>query len=73
MQEQIASKQQTVLAAIPEACRESLDCVSAGLDRVMALLEVESECSEACHGIRCLVGMIKAKLEQTAGELRPGE
>ncbi|AEI79410.1 hypothetical protein CNE_2c04290 [Cupriavidus necator N-1] len=55
-----------MLAAIPEEFRESMDCISAGLDRVLALLEVESECSDACFGIRCLVEMIKAKFDRTS-------
>ncbi|KUE84783.1 hypothetical protein ASL20_31810 [Cupriavidus necator] len=73
MEEQTASKQQPVLIANPEDCRESLNCISAGLDRVLVLLEVESECSDACFGIRCLVAMIKAKFDRTAGEICPVE
>lgn len=73
MQEHTASKQQTVLAANPEDRREALGCISAGLDQVLALLEVESEESDACYGIRCLVAMIKAKFDRTAGEICPVE
>ncbi|WP_235205958.1 DUF1484 family protein [Cupriavidus sp. SK-4] len=43
--------------------------VSAGLGCVLSLLEVESERSEVCHGVHCLVAMLKAQLDQTAEEL----
>ncbi|WP_042877544.1 DUF1484 family protein [Cupriavidus necator] len=71
MQERTASKQETVLAAIPAECLESLDRISAGLDSILSLLEVQSEHSEACHGVHCLLAMIKSQLNQTAQELCP--
>ncbi|CAN7379807.1 hypothetical protein D9M68_190800 [compost metagenome] len=68
MQDQTASKQDFILAAIPD-CLYSLGRVSAGLGCVLSLLEVESERSEVCHGVHCLVAMLKAQLDQTAEEL----
>ncbi|SCU98026.1 conserved hypothetical protein [Cupriavidus necator] len=68
MQDQTASKQETILAAIPD-CLYSLGRVSAGMGCVLSLLEVESERSEVCHGVHCLVAMLKAQLDQTAEEL----
>ncbi|MGH8788119.1 MAG: hypothetical protein ACREYA_23935 [Cupriavidus necator] len=68
MQDQTASKQEIILAAIPD-CLYSLGRVSAGLGCVLSLLEVESERSEVCHGVHCLVAMLKAQLDQTAEEL----
>ncbi|AEI77458.1 hypothetical protein DUF1484 [Cupriavidus necator N-1] len=68
MQDQTASKQDIILAAIPD-CLYSLGRVSAGLGCVLSLLEVESERSEVCHGVHCLVAMLKAQLDQTAEEL----
>ncbi|WP_232431488.1 DUF1484 family protein [Cupriavidus sp. UYPR2.512] len=41
----------------PADCRESLEHISASLSCILSLLEVESERSEACHGIHCLVVM----------------
>ncbi|WP_455281671.1 DUF1484 family protein [Cupriavidus necator] len=73
MQERTTSKHETVLAAIPVECLESLDRISAGLGSVLSLLEVESERSEACHGVHCLLAMIKSQLDQTAEELCPAE
>ncbi|MGY2486399.1 hypothetical protein [Cupriavidus sp. CP313] len=68
MQDQTASKQEIILAAIPD-CLYSLGRVSAGVGCVLSLLEVESERSEVCHGVHCLVAMLKAQLDQTAEEL----
>jgi len=68
MQDQTASKQDIILVAIPD-CLYSLGRVSAGLGCVLSLLEVESERSEVCHGVHCLVAMLKAQLDQTAEEL----
>ncbi|WP_316150021.1 DUF1484 family protein [Cupriavidus sp. BIC8F] len=68
MQDQTASKQDIILAAIPD-CLYSLGRVSAGLGCVLPLLEVESKRSEVCHGVHCLVAMLKAQLDQTAEEL----
>ncbi|QQX83005.1 DUF1484 family protein [Cupriavidus necator] len=73
MLDQTASKQEIILAAIPD-CLYSLGRVSAGLGCVLSLLEVESERSEVCHGVHCLVAMLKAQLDLTAEELlRMGE
>ncbi|KWR91862.1 DUF1484 family protein [Cupriavidus sp. IDO] len=73
MQERTTSKHETVLAAIPASCLESLDRVSAGLGSILSLLEVQSEHSEAAHRVHCLLAMIKSQLDQTAGELCPAE
>jgi hypothetical protein len=71
MQKRTTSKHETVLAANPADCLESLEHISASLSCVLSLLEVESERSEACHGIHCLVVMIKLRLDQTAAEHFP--
>ncbi|KAF7962565.1 hypothetical protein AWV80_20345 [Cupriavidus sp. UYMU48A] len=60
-----------MLAAIPGECLESLDRIKASLGSVLSLLEVESEHSEACHGVHCLLTMIKMQLDQMAEELCP--
>ncbi len=71
MQEKTRQKQEAILAAISGECLESLDRIKAGLGSVLSLLEVESERSEACHGVHCLLMMIKMQLDQMAEELCP--
>lgn len=49
----------------------SLDRIKAGLGSVLSLLEVESERLQACHGVHCLLAMIKTQLDLMAEELCP--
>ena len=70
MQERITSKQEAVIAAIPVACLDSLERISAGMGSILTLLEIQSERSEACHGAYCLLAMLKAELEQATRKLR---
>ncbi|WP_439685922.1 DUF1484 domain-containing protein [Cupriavidus oxalaticus] len=62
---------ETILVGIPAEALESLDRIKAGLGSVLSLLEVESERSEACHGVHCLLAMIKMQLDQMAETLCP--
>ncbi|QEZ42975.1 DUF1484 family protein [Cupriavidus oxalaticus] len=73
MQQKARQNQEIVPAAIPAECLESLDRIKAGLGSVLSLLEVESERSEACHGVHCLLAMIKVQLDQMADRLCPAE
>ncbi|QEZ43156.1 DUF1484 family protein [Cupriavidus oxalaticus] len=71
MQEQTHQQHETISVGIPAEILESLDRINAGLGSVLSLLEVESERSEACHGVHCLLAMIKMQLDQMAEELCP--
>ncbi|WP_444634403.1 hypothetical protein [Cupriavidus oxalaticus] len=62
MQEKARQQHEAAIVAIPAECLESLDRIKAGLGSVLSLLEVESERSEACHGVHCLLAMIKVRL-----------
>ncbi len=73
MQEKTHPQHKTIFVGIPADTLESLDRIKAGLGSVLSLLEVESERSEACHGVHCLLAMIKMQLDQMAEELCPAE
>ncbi|MGN5476327.1 hypothetical protein ACTMU2_02920 [Cupriavidus basilensis] len=73
MQEKTHQQHETIFVGIPADTLESLDRIKAGLGSVLSLLEVESERSEACHGVHCLLAMIKIQLDQMAEELCPAE
>ncbi|RDK11319.1 DUF1484 family protein [Cupriavidus lacunae] len=71
MQDRATSKQETVLTAIPVACIDSLERISAGMGCLLLLLEIQSERSEACHSAYCLLAMLKAELDQATEKLCP--
>ncbi|MFJ4294006.1 hypothetical protein ACIP1U_30200 [Cupriavidus sp. NPDC089707] len=73
MQVKTHQQHETIFVGIPAETLESLDRIKAGLGSVLSLLEVESERSEACHGVHCLLAMIKLQLDQMAEELCPAE
>lgn len=71
MQEKARQQREAIIVGIPAETLESLDRIKAGLGSVLSLLEVESERSEGCHGVHCLLAMIKMQVDQIAEALRP--
>ncbi|SPA02279.1 conserved hypothetical protein [Cupriavidus taiwanensis] len=71
MQEKPHPQHETIFIGIPAETLESLDRIQAGLGSVLSLLEVESERSEGCHGVHCLLAMIKMQVDQMAEALHP--
>ncbi|WP_434034611.1 hypothetical protein [Cupriavidus sp. a3] len=71
MQEKVHQQREAIIVGIPAETLESLDRIKAGLGSVLSLLEVESERLQACHGVHCLLAMIKTQLDLMAEELCP--
>ncbi|MBF6987818.1 MULTISPECIES: DUF1484 family protein [Cupriavidus] len=71
MQEKARQQREAIIVGIPAETLESLDRIKAGLGSVLSLLEVESERLQACHGVHCLLAMIKTQLDLMAEELCP--
>ncbi|AMR81667.1 DUF1484 family protein [Cupriavidus nantongensis] len=71
MQEKPHPQHEAIFIGIPAETLESLDRIQAGLGSILSLLEVESERSEGCHGVHCLLAMIKMQVDQMAEALQP--
>lgn len=71
MQEKPHPQHETIFIGMPAETLELLDRVQAGMGSVLSLLEIESERSEGCHGVHCLLTMIKMELDQVAEALNP--
>ncbi|MFS8932359.1 DUF1484 family protein [Cupriavidus taiwanensis] len=71
MQEKTHPQHETIFIGIPAETLESLDRIQAGMGSVLSLLEIESDRSEGCHGVHCLLTMIKMQLDQVAEALSP--
>ncbi|WP_420992953.1 DUF1484 family protein [Cupriavidus sp. 30B13] len=54
---------------VTSGCAE-LENVSAGLDSVLTLAEMQSERSEDAYGMYCLLKLLKQQLDKAAGQLR---